>query len=447
MKKIILSLVLILILIQGVFSQCDNLTRKTPNFTDIKACENGGYPDWYIQQADAQSRAYAIQVYDDATDSYNCHAYAWHVSQSGDEVWINNIITEVNNVNNYWLDGSYVKLASQPSASGAKVFYGSNNYPYYEDDHSAVTTSNSSVFISKMGCGVLCSYYKNSTAYDFSDLSYYEKFKVYDGPRYICSGSNATFTAPDYVNCTFNWTYDTNSLNQVSGQGTKNFTVTPKSSSVAGQGWVQLTLTVNAPVNKTFSTTKYFWINMPHPEDLSYSIYTSGGTPVSYMCANTHYHIYLTNNSGCSLSNYTWSVPSAWSTNYTWSNMISVYTNSTPGGMVEVYATTCCGVYTKVKIGYLGSGYCGGYYAMSFSPNPSTGETTLTIETTSEDVVFDENAEWEVEIFDQMQVLKEQTTKLKGKENKINTAGWKTGIYLVRLKYKDEYLQGKLVVK
>lgn len=35
MKKIILSLVFILILIQGVFCQCDNLTKKTPNLTDI----------------------------------------------------------------------------------------------------------------------------------------------------------------------------------------------------------------------------------------------------------------------------------------------------------------------------------------------------------------------------------------------------------------------------
>lgn len=185
---------------------------------------------------------------------------------------------------------------------------------------------------------------------------------------------------------------------------------------------------------------------MPSYEDLSYGLYTTGGTPVSYMCPNTHYHIFLNNNSGCSLSNYTWSVPAAWSINYTYNNMISVYTNSLPGGMVEVNATTCCGVYMKVKTGYMASGYCGGYYAMSLSPNPSNGEATLSIEPTSEDVVFDENAEWEVEIFDQVQGLKEQTTKLKGKELKIKTTGWKTGIYFVRVKYKDEYLQGKLVV-
>jgi len=291
-------------------------------------------------------------VYDDGTDSYNCHAYAWHVSQGGDEVWINNLDSEVNNVNNYWLDGSYIKLAGQPSSSNTKVFYGSNNYPYYEDDHSAVTTTSSDVFVSKMGCGVLCSYYKNSTVYDFSDLSYYEKFKVEDGPRYICSGSNATFTTPDYVDCTFNWTYDSSTLNQVSGQGTKNFVVTPKSSSVAGRGWVQLTLTVNAQVNKTFSIRKNLGVNMPLSEDLLYNLYTTGGTPVSYMCPNTHYHLYLTNNSSCTLSNYNWAVPLAWFVNYKYDNMISVYTNSSPGGLVEVSATTTCGVFTKVKTDY-----------------------------------------------------------------------------------------------
>ncbi|MDO9612935.1 MAG: T9SS type A sorting domain-containing protein, partial [Bacteroidota bacterium] len=106
-----------------------------------------------------------------------------------------------------------------------------------------------------------------------------------------------------------------------------------------------------------------------------------------------------------------------------------------------------CGVYTIVKLGYLGSGYCGGYYAMSLSPNPSSGETTLTIEPTSEDVIFDENTEWEVEIFDQRQMLKEKRLKLKGRDQRIQTSGWKSGIYIVRVKYKDENLQAKLVVK
>jgi hypothetical protein len=236
-------------------------------------------------------------------------------------------------------------------------------------------------------------------------------------------------------------------LNYVSGQGTKTFIVTPKNSSSAGMGWVKLTLTIGSPVNKTRSITKYLGVNRPHEDNLELALYTSGGSPTTYMCPDTHYHIYLNNSGGCTLSNYTWSIPSGWIQNYTWNNMISVYTGSSPGGMVEVYADACNGVNSKVIIDYFGSGYCGSSYSLIFSPNPATGETTLSIETASEDIDFDENAEWELEIYNQSQLLKEKKTSLKGKSTKIQTADWKEGIYFVRVKYKDEALQGKLVVK
>jgi hypothetical protein len=139
------------------------------------------------------------------------------------------------------------------------------------------------------------------------------------------------------------------------------------------------------------------------------------------MCPDAHYHIYLNNSDGCSLSNYDWSIPAGWTENYTWSNMISVYSGSTPGGMVEVYANTCCGVYTKVLIDYLQGSYCSGLLSLIFSPKPTTGETILSIETASEDIEFDENAEWQLEVFDQVQTLKAKNTKLKGNINNIHT--------------------------
>ncbi|MDO8928188.1 MAG: T9SS type A sorting domain-containing protein [Bacteroidota bacterium] len=442
------------IIILAVFF-ATNIFAQDVQVNDVSTPRNNTVNSWITEESSTTTRktwdnyykntrpnAAQIKTYDgySSTRRFNCHSYAWYMSQKALELtnprWIgyysNNTDEHI-----YWDDGSYIEVASETYPGMVRWASG---------DHSAITTSTSGKWKSKWNEFPLFLHNWDDTEYGTSDLKYYTSFRV-DGPRYVCNGSNATFTTPDYVNCTFSWTYDTSLLNEVSGQGTKNFLVTPKSSSVSGLGGVYLTLTIGAPVNKTYSNSKYIGVNMPHPEDLSYSIYTSGGTPVSYMCANTHYHIYLTNNSGCSLSNYTWSVPSAWSTNYTWGDMISVYTNSTPGGMVEVYATTCCGVYTKVKIGYLGSGYCGGYYAMSLSPNPSSGETTLTIEPTSEDVIFDENTEWEVEIFDQRQMLKEKRLKLKGRDQRIQTSGWKSGIYIVRVKYKDENLQAKLVVK
>ena len=84
---------------------------------------------------------------------------------------------------------------------------------------------------------------------------------------------------------------------------------------------------------------------------------------------------------------------------------------------------------------------------LTLTPNPTTGETLRSIETTSDTKIFDETTEWDVEIYDQSQLLKEKKNSLKGKSTTIQTAGWKEGVYAVRVKYKDEILQGKLVVK
>jgi hypothetical protein len=109
-----------------------------------------------------------------------------------------------------------------------------------------------------------------------------------------------------------------------------------------------------------------------------------------------------------------------------------------------------------------GSYYVTGIYvydtrSLSFSPNPTTGETTLTIESGTEtealksasvgEDTFDYNAEWDMEIYSPMQALKTKKTKLKGNSTTIQTAGWTEGVYTVRVKYKDEILTGKLIVR
>ncbi len=90
--------------------------------------------------------------------------------------------------------------------------------------------------------------------------------------------------------------------------------------------------------------------------------------------------------------------------------------------------------------------FCSLHYLV-LSPNPATGETTLIIESDSEEKSeFDIEAEWELEVYNNTQMLKEKKTKLKGNEYKLNTSNWKEGVYMVRIKYKDEILTGKLVV-
>ncbi len=448
MKKYTIVIVLMLCTIIG-FSQstvytCENnpvYATLRDELQDIQAANNQ-----FLQIYGPMFGFTQDNIIDDASNTYNCHAYAYHVSEGGNKVWINNVTSSAfcdaplsYNIDQYWEDACIIQVASESDAE--KVHY-------YRGDHSAIRLSNG-MYQSKWGQYPLVRHAAADVDYCDSYVSrrYYSSFKVDALNNYVCYGNNLTLFTPDYVNCTFNWTYNTNLLNYVSGQGTKSFTVTPKYSSTSGLAWVTLTLTIGSPINETRSITKQIAVNMPHYDDLELALCTSGGSPVSYMCPDTHYHIYLNNSGGCSLSNYDWSIPAGWTENYTWNNMVSVYTGSTPGGMVEVYADACNGVNSKVVIDYFGSGYCGGMYSLVLSPNPTIGETTLSIETITEDTEFDEKAEWQLEVFDQLQMLKAKNTKLKGQEYKINTAGWKEGVYFVRVKYKEEVLQEKLVVK
>ncbi len=59
---------------------------------------------------------------------------------------------------------------------------------------------------------------------------------------------------------------------------------------------------------------------------------------------------------------------------------------------------------------------------------------------------IDTSTEWDLEIYDQMQILKTKKVKLKGNQYKINTSGWQGGMYFVHIKFKDEILSGKFLV-
>ncbi len=89
--------------------------------------------------------------------------------------------------------------------------------------------------------------------------------------------------------------------------------------------------------------------------------------------------------------------------------------------------------------------FCSLHYLV-LSPNPATGETTLLIESESDEENKIDEGEWDLEIYNNSQMLTEKKTKLKGKEYKLNTSNWKDGVYTVRVKYKDEILTEKLVV-
>ncbi|MCF6333949.1 MAG: family 16 glycosylhydrolase [Draconibacterium sp.] len=288
--------------------------------------------------------------------------------------------------------------------------------------------------------------------------SYFEKVSVkrffatpvITCPGLICSTETATL-AVDTPATNITWSLSPGYLfsGAITGSGT-SATIIPSSSN---HGLGKISFSFDMPSGESYSVKKDIRINGPGYDDISFFVCNSDGSTANnmsgywLMCPNTTYHIYVNNDGPCSTSNYNWTIPSAWTKFYTYQNMISVNTNSSPGGPVSVDATTCCNNEVTIISDYMGTGYNCGYYYMTFTPNPATNETILTLETTSEEKVLDENTEWELEVYSPSQSLKEKKTKLKGKEHKIQTQGWKEGIYFVRVKYKNEILQGKLVVK
>ncbi len=125
------------------------VTRYTPEgssvtaYNQIPEMTSGDKNDWSDYVETNYPNATELNA-PSATTSYNCHAYAWHVSEGGDKVWIGYYQNEQDHEDIYWTDGSYIRLNSES---------GADKISYYEDNHSAIQTSTQGTYKSKWGGG------------------------------------------------------------------------------------------------------------------------------------------------------------------------------------------------------------------------------------------------------------------------------------------------------
>jgi len=103
---------------------------------------------------------------EDASRTYNCHAYAWHVSEGGAKVWIG--VNSSTSEDIYWTDGSYESISANVAT---KVSYTGN--------HSAITTSTVGIFISKWGSYPLAQHSANYVPSGYGSPNvYYVKLQM-----------------------------------------------------------------------------------------------------------------------------------------------------------------------------------------------------------------------------------------------------------------------------
>jgi hypothetical protein len=246
MKKIILSLLCIFSFLGGINAQytynCDPIYYSGSNVytcngisiaTIVPNCEFSAADKTYIRNSVLSEYASmgitAQDILDDPSTQYNCHAYAWYLTEgNSNKVWINAGANN-SNLSNYW-----------NSTSSCFVEINSDNYAqkihYYAGDHSAVKSTVSGKYESKWGRLPLIRHAPTSVpdSYNGSSRHYYIKRSVISGVNIICSGSSATFTITN-APASYTWNKSSN-LTLVSTSGnTATF-----SGNAVGVGWVSI---------------------------------------------------------------------------------------------------------------------------------------------------------------------------------------------------------------
>ena len=130
---------------------------------------------------------------EDASRKYNCHAYAWHMTEGGNKVWLGRGSTTAEDI--YW-EGT---ANSGPCYVSTGISY-NRKVRYNNADHSAVVAPNTTTFfISKWGRLPKMFHEPNYTPYTYSSFTYYKPTPnpsvTITGPTYLNYNQVGTFTA------------------------------------------------------------------------------------------------------------------------------------------------------------------------------------------------------------------------------------------------------------
>jgi hypothetical protein len=240
-------------------------TVVTPRYSSVEANTfSAGNVALFESQATAYIAARGwnndVSKTGNATGTYNCHSYAWYMSEGGTGTYWINAATKANlqsfdmynqntklpgtsNIGKYMEDGSYIEV---PENMATKVFYGTcwtwvydwgYNIRYWENtcDHSAVIIKsgvNAGKYESKWGSWGRYIHPADKSPYNITNRTFYMKAPNINGPKELLCNNNASYSlslAPTSV------TWDvTSGLTIVSGQGTNNLTVRIDPNAVLG---------------------------------------------------------------------------------------------------------------------------------------------------------------------------------------------------------------------
>lgn len=367
-KLIISSLVFVLFEINQISAQTP-ITLTTPRgstFTAYQRPEIWSYQDkldWTAYYA-ASYPAATEQNAPSTTSTYNCHSYAWNISEGGPTCWIGYYSQTEEDI--YWTDQSYIETTE---AYASKI-------SYYADDHSARQTSTQGTYISKWGDKVLMLHARDYGP-SIYQMSYRRYFKLNPGitgsTALLCSGTERTFTSNTSIpTSNYNWVKENSTLTYVSGAGTTSYRVRGSGS---GNSWIYLQITT--PSGEVATTpTLSFWVGTPQitNQKVDGNNYYTG----YQICPGNHW-LSVTPIGG-NPGNATWTVPSG-IPYFVGNNTLDFTLPSNVNSLqISVRAANSCGTGSSYSFYLSKKTYgCSKSLVMNVYPNPASDNVTVTI--------------------------------------------------------------------
>ncbi len=437
-KRYILKNLLSVILLSGINAYTANsqteVTRYTPLgspvrvYNDITEMLN----ETKIKYSDKMSTLYpeAEELNEpSATNYYNCHAYAWHITQGGDWVWIGLYTGQTADEDIYWNDGSYIKLNSE---SGAEKI------SYYKGNHSAVQTQTQGTYISKWGPGPLMRHSNNygPTDYDM-DYRYYYALPEISGENILCNTNSVSYHLQDFKDVTYDWT--TSSNLQITGSKTnRNISVYPVSTSGA-EAWLRASIYIPEH-NKTRLITKKIWLGVPGVPTTNPT-----GYPTVQLSLGSILTIRVTNAPGAVGSNYTWDITGSIQKMSGSSNVCVAEATSYGSGNYRVKTSNKCGIgHTGGGSVYVKKNGGGGPVMVSVFPNPVKDVLNVELQQLEVDRTYTEEVK-EVYLYDKQNKLIRHE-KIEGNSKQINLNGLNPDLYFVKIKIGEDIYTEKIMI-
>jgi hypothetical protein len=375
-----------------------------------------------------------ISYVGEATKKYNCHAYAWHITEGGDTVWI---YSDNYNDDKYWNDTSYIEVYDhEPDLKvsyGGPCWYYSYEFNEFADwcDHSAVTTSQTNTFTSKWGEVCLFEHDLDNCPYDPQDLHYY---KLSDpvisssASGVLCYDVQRTFSESRFTDIDLNYHWSCSGpLTEVSDDDESIYIV--KGASQYGQGTISLQVTTPSGKNVFNSKT----VQLASAHDIELYCEAGGGGCVGYyypLWVSPYYYP----------ENIVWGVDPEAEIIEVSPGYASIYFDAPGTYTISAYVDNECGTGNPAYI--YNFQVSGGFL---LSPNPATEQVTITVNNDfSENITSDKT--YEVSILDTFGTLMSQNNYM-GLSFKIPVNHLKDGNYFVKINNGKISVTKQLIIK